>query len=187
MKGMNNLDFIVSQLKQGKVIAYPTEAVFGLGCDPFNEQAIEKLLKLKQRPKEKGLILIAPYLDFFKQIIDFDRFSLRDLKRLQQTYTRPTTWIVPVQKQVSPLLTGRFETIAIRLCRHPSVENLCQLAEMPITSTSANLSGQEPCRTYLQVQEQFGENFPVLQAEVGDAKNPSEIRDLFTNQIVRQG
>lgn len=187
MKEMNNLDFIISQLKQGEVIAYPTEAVFGLGCDPFNDQAIEKLLKLKQRPQEKGLILIAPHLDFFKQIIDFNKLSAQDVQRLQQTYSRPTTWIVPVQKQVSPLLTGRFDTIAVRLCRHPAVEMLCQLAKMPITSTSANLSGQEPCRTYLQVQEQFGEHFPVLQAEVGDAKNPSEIRDLFTNQIVRKG
>ncbi|MFC0322202.1 Sua5/YciO/YrdC/YwlC family protein [Gallibacterium melopsittaci] len=187
MNQMNNLENIVTSLLQGDVIAYPTEAVFGLGCNPFNDQAIQKLLDLKQRPVEKGLILIAPTLDFFQQIIAFDQLSPEHLQRIQQVYARPTTWIVPVQTTVSPLLTGKFNSIAVRLCQHPAVVALCQQANMPITSTSANLTGQPPCRHYQEVLTQFGKNFPVLQAEVGKAKNPSEIRDLFTNQIVRQG
>lgn len=187
MNQMNNLDYIITQLKQGEVIAYPTEAVFGLGCDPFNDNAIKKLLALKQRPVEKGLILIAPTLNYFDQIIDFAKISTEQLQRLQQINEQPTTWIVPVKSTVSSLLTGKFHSIAIRLCQHPAVVQLCQQANMPITSTSANLSGQPPCRHYQEVLAQFGEDFPVLKAEVGTAKNPSEIRDLFTNQIVRQG
>lgn len=187
MNQMNNLENIVAHLLQGDVIAYPTEAVFGLGCNPFNDQAIQKLLALKQRPVEKGLILIAPTLDFFQEIIAFEQLSAEQLQRLQQVYQRPTTWIVPVKFTVSPLLTGKFNSIAVRLCQHPAVIALCKQAKMPITSTSANLSGQPPCRHFQEVLAQFGQDFPVLQAEVGSAKNPSEIRDLFTNNIVRQG
>lgn len=187
MNKMNNLDYIVSQLKQGEVIAYPTEAVFGLGCDPFNQQAIQKLLALKHRPAEKGLILIAPALSYFRDIVDFSKISPEQSQQLQQHYDRPISWVVPVKTTVSPLLTGKFNSIAIRLCQHAAVEQLCQKAQMPLTSTSANLSGLPPCRHYQEVMAQFGADFPVLKAEVGNAQNPSEIRDLFTHQIIRQG
>ncbi|MDG6897515.1 tRNA threonylcarbamoyladenosine biosynthesis protein RimN [Actinobacillus delphinicola] len=182
-----NTQQIIAALLNDEVIAYPTEAVFGLGCNPYSETAIQRLLALKKRPIEKGLILIAPALHYFQDFVDLEALTDEQYQRLNQLYTPATTWIVPVKMDVPRLVRGKFDTIAIRLCAHPDVTALCEGGKMPLISTSANLTGKEPARTYAEVYQQFGKDFPVLEGQVGGAKNPSQIKDLFTNQIVRQG
>ena len=86
-----NREQIAEALRQNQVVAYPTEAVFGLGCNPQSESAVKKLLDLKQRPVEKGLILVAPSLDFFRPFVDFEQINYEQLSRLQGKYERPTT------------------------------------------------------------------------------------------------
>ncbi|MCR1836575.1 Sua5/YciO/YrdC/YwlC family protein [Rodentibacter caecimuris] len=181
------LQQIVARLLQDQVVAYPTEAVFGLGCNPFSESAVKKLLDLKQRPMEKGLILIAPSLIFLQPFIDLAGVTETQMARLTARYDRPITWVVPAKSDVSPLLTGKFNTIAVRLSDHPAVKALCEATGFALISTSANLTGAPPCRTGEEVRSQFGEDFPVLDLAVGKAKNPSEICDLMTNQLFRQG
>ncbi|WP_439235022.1 Sua5/YciO/YrdC/YwlC family protein [Lonepinella koalarum] len=181
------MNTLVNLLKSDHVIAYPTEAVFGLGCNPLSQTAVEKLLILKQRSVEKGLILVAPDINFLLPFIDTKNFTSQNWERLQRQYDHPTTWVVPVRTDVPQFLTGKFNNIAVRLCRHPAVEQLCYAAGFALTSTSANLTGLLPCKTAADVRSQFGENFPVLDMPVGNATNPSEIRDLFTNQLFRQG
>ncbi|MGC7590247.1 Sua5/YciO/YrdC/YwlC family protein [Bisgaard Taxon 46] len=182
-----NIQQIVAQLKQNEVVAYPTEAVFGLGCNPNSESAVQKLLILKQRPIEKGLILVAPNLDYLLPFIDTSNFEDAHWQRLQGQYERPTTWVVPAKSTTPKFLTGQFDSIAVRLCQHDAVKQLCEQAGFALTSTSANLTTLPPCRTAQEVRAQFGEDFPVLDLPVGRATNPSEIRDLFTNQLFRQG
>lgn len=182
-----NLQDIVEQLKRQRVVAYPTEAVFGLGCNPNSQSAVENLLVLKQRPVSKGLILIATALDFLLPFIDERPLAELHWQRLTAQYARPTTWVVPAKKTMPKFLTGDFDSIAVRISQHPAVKLLCEQAGFALTSTSANLSGQPPCRTAQEVTRQFGADFPVLEMPVGDAVNPSEIRDIFTNQIFRQG
>lgn len=182
-----NIEHIAAALRQQQVVAYPTEAVFGLGCNPHSESAVKKLLDLKQRPIEKGLILVAPHLDFFRPFVDFSRLNAEQLARLQGQYARPTTWVVPANADTPHFLTGKFDSIAVRLCLHSAVKALCEATGFALTSTSANLSGEPPCRSADEVRSQFGADFPVLDAAVGGAQNPSEIRDLLTNQLFRQG
>lgn len=184
---MMNIQQIVEQLKQDQVIAYPTEAVFGLGCNPNSEVAVQKLLAFKQRPVEKGLILVSPNLDYLLPFIDVSRFKEEHWVRLSGQYSVPTTWVVPATRSTPKFLTGKFHSIAVRLCEHSAVKQLCEQTGFALTSTSANLTGLTPCRTAQQVRELFGEDFPVLDLAVGQATNPSEIRDLFTNQLFRQG
>lgn len=182
-----NLTEIVTQLKQDQVVAYPTEAVFGLGCNPHSQTAVEKLLALKQRPQEKGLILVAPDLHFLLPFIDEQQLTPQHWQRLQAEYDHPITWVVPAHNATPDFLTGRFSSIAVRLCRHPAVQLLCEQSGFALTSTSANLTGLPPCKTANDVRAQFGVHFPVLDMEVGEALNPSEIRDLLTVQLFRQG
>ena len=151
------------------------------------ESAVRKLLDLKQRPIEKGLILIAPNLHFLQPFIDFSHLSDEQLSRLQVQYDHPITWVVPAKTEVPHFLTGQFNSIAVRLCTHPVVKALCEKTGFALTSTSANLTGQSPCRSADAVRSQFGADFPVLDEAVGQAQNPSEIRDLLTNQLFRQG
>lgn len=178
---------IVEKLKQHQVVAYPTEAVFGLGCNPKSEQAVRALLTLKQRPEEKGLILIAPTLDFLLPYIDETRLSKAEWKRFEQPSDRAITWIVPAKKDVPKYIKGKFDSIAVRLSRVPAVIELCNATGFALTSTSANLTGKPPCRTAFEVAKQFGHNFPILNEKTGGKHNPSEIRDIFTQHIFRQG
>lgn len=182
-----NLQQIAAHLLQDQVVAYPTEAVFGLGCNPLSESAVKKLLDLKQRPMEKGLILIAPTLDFLLPFVDIGSLNEAQLARLKAHYDRPITWVVPAKSDVPVFLTGQFHSIAVRLSNHPSVKELCEATGFALTSSSANLTGAPPCRTAEEVRSQFGKDFPVLDEAVGKAQNPSEIRDLITNQLFRQG
>ena len=182
-----NIQQIAARLMQDEVVAYPTEAVFGLGCNPLSESAVRKLLDLKQRPIEKGLIVVAPNLHFLQPFIDFSRLSDEQLARLQAQYDHPITWVVPAKAEIPHFLTGQFNSIAVRLCTHPAVKALCEETGFALTSTSANLTGfitlpQRRCCAF-----PIWADFPVLDEAVGQAQNPSEIRDLLTNQLFRQG
>ncbi|MGL5727947.1 MAG: Sua5/YciO/YrdC/YwlC family protein [Plesiomonas sp.] len=182
------LSELVMALQKGNVVAYPTEAVFGVGCDPDNPHAIAALLALKQRSVEKGLILIAAEYQQLKPYIDETQLTPDRLMDIQHTWPGPVTWVMPAKQGVSTWLTGQFSSIAVRVSAHPDVQRLCQAFGKPITSTSANLSGLPPCKTVEQVRAQFASS-PLLLMEgvVGGRENPSEIRDALTGNVFRQG
>lgn len=177
---------IIAALENQQVIAYPTEAVFGLGCDPDSEQAVKQLLALKQRPWEKGLILIAA--DYAQLAPYIDDGVLNEQQRAAILPVGLAGNLGdPAKPQTPALLTGRFNSLAVRVSDHPLVQQLCRQFGKPLVSTSANLSGEEPCRTVAEVQQQFGDAFPVLVGNVGGRLNPSEIRDALTGELIRQG
>ncbi|WP_420851666.1 L-threonylcarbamoyladenylate synthase type 1 TsaC [Pantoea alhagi] len=181
------VDWCVEQLQQQAVIAYPTEAVFGLGCDPDSEEAVMQLLAFKQRPVEKGLILIAAdYQQLMPYIADHE-LSVTQREKMFASWPGPVTWVLPALPHTPRWLTGRFDTLAVRVSDHPAVQELCRQFGKPLVSTSANLSGQPPCRNVTEVVQQFGDSFPVLQGETGGRLNPSEIRDIISGDIIRQG
>ena len=135
---MSNLDEIIARLQNNEVVAYPTEAVFGLGCNPNSEAAVQALLTLKQRPVEKGLILLASDLRYLRPFIDESRLTEKEWQSLTQVGAQAITWVVPAKKSVPRYLTGQFDTIAVRLCHLPAVVMLCESAGFALTSTSAN-------------------------------------------------
>ncbi|NAW66453.1 L-threonylcarbamoyladenylate synthase type 1 TsaC [Photobacterium halotolerans] len=185
---MDNLSQVVTALQQGEVIAYPTEAVFGVGCDPDNPEAVARLLALKQRPIEKGLILIAADYAQLAPYIDDSQLSDEQKARIFATWPGPVTWVMPTKPQVPTFLTGQFTTIAVRVTDHPLVQQLCREFGKPLTSTSANLTGEPPCRTVDEVVSQLGDHLStILHGETGGRDNPSEIRDAATGHIFRQG
>ncbi|WP_294087031.1 Sua5/YciO/YrdC/YwlC family protein [uncultured Actinobacillus sp.] len=184
---MNNLEQILAKIKQNQVVAYPTEAVFGLGCNPNSEQAVKLLLDLKKRPEEKGLILIAHDVELLRPYIDESQLSETEWQRLNRLQEQAITWVMPAKTNVPRYLTGKFNSIAVRICRTPAVVALCENLQSALTSTSANLSGLTPCRTYHEVYTQFGQDFPVLEALTDGKTNPSEIRDIFTQKVFRAG
>ncbi len=182
-----SLDFCIEQLQQQAVIAYPTEAVFGLGCDPDSESAVMALLALKQRPVEKGLILIAADYAQLEPYIADRELSVLQRERMFASWPGPVTYVVPASPHTPRWLTGRFDSLAIRVSDHPDVQALCRSFGKPLVSTSANLSGEPPCRNAEEVAQQFGSDFPVLHAETGGRLNPSEIRDVISGELIRQG
>lgn len=182
------LDQAVEVLQQGGVIAYPTEAVYGLGCDPKNLSAVKKLLELKQRKKEKGLILVASNFEQLKSyLLPLENNIEKKLLASWKRQNGAITWLVPVQKEVSNYLKGQFDTLAVRVSNHPIVKELCEAFNGAIVSTSANISTQESARTSEQVKQIFGNKIDfILEGETDLNAQPSEIRDALTDKIIRQ-
>ena len=180
----NQIKEAVQILQQGGVIAYPTEAVFGLGCDPDNHEAVEKLLAIKQRSRDKGLILIAAD---FQQLRPYLGEIDKSLKvKILATWPGPVTWLWPANPAVSSLLRGKHDTIAVRVTAHSLAAALCREFGGPLVSTSANLSGKPPTHTADEVRNQLGDQLDyVLEGKVGGRARPSEIRDALSGEVLR--
>ena len=180
----NQINEAVHVLQQGGVIAYPTEAVYGLGCDPANHQAVKKLLALKQRDPDKGLILIASDFDQLSPFLAEIEDSLKE--EVLATWPGPVTWLWPAKSGVSAWLRGEHATIAIRVTGHPMAAELCRAFGGALVSTSANVSGKPPARNAEQVRAQFKDQLDfVLEGETANLARPSQIRDALSGRIVR--
>ena len=173
----------VQTLHQGGIIAYPTEAVFGLGCDPWDEEEALKLLDLKQRPLQKGLILIAAD---FNQLQDFIQpVTPAVLKLITPTWPGPNTWLLPVRDDIPYYLCGKYDTIAVRVTAHQQTADLCRAFGGPLISTSANLAGMRPARTTREVYWQLPKLDYVVPGHCSGADKPSQIRNALTGEQVR--
>ena len=173
-------------LAAGQVIAYPTEAVFGLGCDPGNESAVRKLLVLKHRHESAGLVLIASdFSQLLPWIAEVDS-CLTD--KAMQTWPGPVTWLFPRAQDVPNYVAGDHETIAVRVTAHQPSRDLCEAFGSALISTSANHTAATPARSAAEVHSYFGQSLGgILAGCLGDASKPSEIRDLLTGTIIRKG
>lgn len=184
-RGCWNVRPAVRALRQGELIAYPTEAVWGLGCDPQNELAVRRLLQLKHRPMSKGLILVASDLDQFEGYLGPVTSAQRE--RLQATWPGPVTWLCPAGPRVAPWIRGSHDRIALRVSAHPTVQAICSAFGHPVVSTSANRSGQRPAHSALKVHSLFG---PALAAVVpgscAGADRPTRIQDLLSGAVLRE-
>lgn len=180
----NQINEAVHVLQQGGVIAYPTEAVYGLGCDPANQQAVQKLLELKQRHRDKGLILIAANFDQLTPFLAEIEDSLKE--RVLATWPGPVTWLWPARPTVSSLLRGKNDTIAVRVTAHSLAAELCRAFGGAIVSTSANKSGIMPAKSAAEVRATFGRkvNF-IVEGAVGNLTKPTQIKDTKTGRVIR--
>lgn len=174
---------VAAHLKRGGLIAYPTESCYGLGCDPANRAAVLRLLKLKQRPQRKGLILIA---SCYQQVARYlQPLTPAQQQRLQEAGAQAITYLMPVKKSAPRWLRGEHDTLAVRLTAHPSAKKLCRDANSALVSTSANKSGMRPARTFSECRRLFGNDVWVLPGLVGHRRQPSKILAWLDGRIVR--
>lgn len=172
-------------LHAGGVVAYPTEGVFGLGCDPFDEQAVLRLLAIKCRPMHKGLILIAsaPAVVFPLLLPQPEE----TLAPVLASWPGPSTWILPAAPTVPEWITGGGEGVAVRVTAHPLAAALCRAFGAPLVSTSANKSGRPAARSALGVRRAFGDRVDYVLAGAIGCAGPSQIRDARDGRLVRAG
>ena len=174
-------------LRNGGVIAYPTEAVWGLGCDPFNEAAVTRLLAIKQRDVAKGLILIAGDRAQLANLLDWDRLPRDRADIVDASWPGPNTWIVPATARVPRRITGDHTGVAVRISAHPLVAALCENFGGPLVSTSANLSGQPPAFVRDQLDPALLTRLDgVSTGETGGLAAPTVIRDAATGATLRR-
>jgi L-threonylcarbamoyladenylate synthase len=181
-----NIGLAVHQLHLQGVIAYPTEAVWGLGCDPFSRSAVAKILQLKGRPESKGVILIA--CDWHQFSPYTEGLTAAQMKRLQQPNDKPITWLIPHNGTAPDWIVGEHDTLAVRVTAHPLAASICRLFGGPIVSTSANPQGLSEAANSLKVRCYFGRRLDaIVSGNVGSAGAPSEIRHLLSGEVIRKG
>lgn len=173
-------------VRGGGVIAYPTEAVYGLGCDPLNPAAVQRLLRLKQRSMHKGLILIAAAFGQLQPYLGEIDDAMR--RRIDRTWPGHVTWLLPAHPDLPRWIRGAHPTVAVRVTAHPLAAALCRVAGSALVSTSANSARRTPARTAMDVRRQFRDTLDyILPGATGPHTAPSEIRDAATGKVIRPG
>ncbi|QCO66832.1 tRNA threonylcarbamoyladenosine biosynthesis protein RimN [Luteimonas yindakuii] len=181
-----SIDAAAARLRAGAVIAYPTEAVWGLGCDPFNEAALLRLLALKARPVDKGVILVAADAGQFDGLVDWDALDPTARAAVLASWPGPHTWIVPAAARVPAWVRGDHRDVAVRCSAHPVVAALCRAFGGPLVSTSANPAGAPPPRTLEAFDPVLGAAVDaIVDGATGGLERPTPIRDARSGQVVR--
>ncbi len=173
-------------LHHGGLLAYPTEAVWGLGCNPFNEAAVLRLLALKQRAVDKGLILIAGDVRQFDSLLDWQALPHDRAQPVMGSWPGPHTWIVPATTRVPRWIKGAHVGVAVRVSAHPVVIALCTAFGGPLVSTSANGAGKQPPSTLADLDPQLIAQLDgVMDGNTGGLAQPTPIRDARTGVVLR--
>lgn len=176
----------IKTYENGGVLAYPTEAVFGLGCDPDNETAVEKLLTIKQRPVEKGLILLAASFEQLKPYVDISTLSESEISTMLSRWPDGISQVLPASTYTKAFITGKFNSIAVRVTSQPDVVALCNQLNKPIVSTSANLTGLPPASTWQQVEQQLADQVDyIIKGDTLGFTQPSKIIDAISGEVFR--
>lgn len=184
MSNSHKLRLAARCIRAGGIIAYPTEAVFGLGCDPWNRDAVHRLLTIKQRPEHKGLILIAA--DFAQLYPFVEPLDETRMQEVLATWPGPVTWLLPARAETPCWLTGRHATLAVRVTAHRLAADLCEAAGSALVSTSANISRRPPAQSTLEVRLALGSQVDViLPGRCGTRGRPSSIRDGHSGAVIR--
>lgn len=174
----------VTALSNGGIIAYPTEYCFGLGCDPRNTQALSRLLAIKQRKKEQGVILVAGNIAQVSEYADLN--DLPQIDRVYRSWPGPYTWVLPAKANVSDWVSGKHGSVAMRISAHPICESLCLAFGHAIVSTSANRHGSDALLSAAEVAKEFNSELDhIIDAPVGGAETASTILDAVSGEKLR--
>jgi len=169
-------------IRHGGIIAYPTDTIYGLGCDPYNADAVDNINTIKQRPLKKQFILLAGHIDQLKPLIQINN---EQEKRLTQT-TEPTSWITKAGKHAPPWLVDSKNTLTVRISNNKIVQRLCNTLGHAIISTSANPSGKIPAKNSLELHQYFHHTVDkILATNQQLTAKPSKIIRLSDNHIIR--
>lgn len=141
-------------IKKGGNILYPTDTVWGIGCDATNTKAVSKIFALKSRPEKKSFIIL---LDDISKIKDYVEHFPPQVKDLILSYNRPLTIVFPGAKNLAKNLISDDGTIAIRIVSHPFCKNLIKEMGKPLVSTSANVSGTPTPNVFREIADYFKE------------------------------
>jgi L-threonylcarbamoyladenylate synthase len=170
-------------VSKGAVFGYPTDTIWGFGCHPLIASSVARILRIKDRSPDKGLILLSSKVEYCLNYVALDSGQLEPLLRATD---HPTTWLVPASMDCPAWIRGNYPTVAIRITSHPLLEFLCDRLQAPIVSTSANRSGKATVRNSVQMHKQFGAELDFIVSGFATGSNrPSEIKSLLDRTTIR--
>jgi len=171
-------------MERGGIIAYPTESVYGLGCDPFNAEAVTRLREIKGRSGNKGFILIAASLDQLMPLIEHPNGV--PWSSILDSWPGPVTWVFRARQAAPASLLADDGSIAVRVTAHPVAAALCRLAGAPLVSTSANSRDRPPLRDALAVRCMLGSSVDgIVGGATSNTPRPTIIMDARTGACLR--
>ena len=178
-----NVNDAIEYLKKGEVIGYPTEAVYGIGCDPWNKLSVEKIAKIKRRPFNKPFLMVASSINQLDDLIDVTQLT----SQVKLSWPGHTTWLIKAKENVPDWLQDtESRKVGIRISSHPIVKNLCDLFKKPIISTSANITGEDEIKSQLGFKKSFSSKIKCLvDGELGNYEKTSTIIDMESNKKIR--
>ena len=179
-----NCDEAVRFLKTGSVICYPTEAVYGLGCDPWCETAVNEIYKIKNRTKDKPFLLVASSVEQLNKLVNIKKIT----DEVKNSWPGHNTWLIP-SKLSTPkwLVNSKTNLIGVRVSNHPVIIEICKKFDSPIISTSANKSHETSINNKQDVINMLSDNIDFLvDGNLGNEKKPSIIKNMITNKIIRK-
>lgn len=137
-------------LKKGGVILYPTDTVWGIGCDATNADAVKRIYEIKQREEQKAMLVLLENPSRLESYVSEIPDMAWDLIELSN---KPLTIIYPEAKNIAPNLVGEDRSIGIRITKEKFTQALCQRFRKPIVSTSANISGEQAAAVFSEISE----------------------------------
>lgn len=185
---MASTEKIIDILNQGGVIAYPTETVYGLGCDPFQEEAVKRILTLKERKEDRPFILLIPNREWVSKLTE--TVSPLAMGLIERFWPGPLTLVLEASQDVPYWLKQRDNTIAFRISSHPWVQEFLGFYGKPLVSTSANRSGFPPARNAEEVRHYFSQGIDlVIEGEILPPSLGSTIVSVKNDRldILREG
>ena len=170
-------------VSQGAVFGYPTDTIWGFGCHPLIASSVARILQIKNRRADKGLILLSSKLEYCAAYVGLD---YEQLEPVTTATDRPTTWLIPASENCPVWIRGNHPTVAIRISNHPLLDFLCNRLKAPIVSTSANRSSKATVRNALQMRKQFGDELDfIVNGFTTGSNRPSEIKSLLDGTTLR--
>ncbi len=180
-----NINSSVEWLNEGKILAHPTESIWGLGCDAMNEEAVNLIFKIKKRDKKKSFILLAKSLESFEKYLK--EIKKEDKILLDKYWPGPYTFLIKYNDKLPSHLKNESGKIAIRVSNHLPIKMLFSSFSGFIVSTSANISGEENINDPNQIMNYFEYDEMAYYDEVlGNNRRPSTIIDLESRAIIRE-
>ncbi len=175
----------IDELNNGEIIAYPTEGVYGIGCNARNLKSVIKIAELKQRPIEKGMIILISDLKIIKDWIV--GLPEEEIKKLYTEYSGYTyTWLLPKSLNCPYEVSGDSDCLAVRITQHPVAKALCLSLNAPLISTSANPQSLPSAKTVEEVSKYFnGKISGIVSGEVGSLRDATRIQNIKTDQFIR--
>ncbi len=167
-------------LTLGGVVSIPTDTLQGLSCLPICEQSIQKMLQIKHRSVTKGIILLASDIRLLLAFVQDINLLLKI-----QPQRHPTTYLLKANPSVSPLITGEFDTVAVRVTDNPLIADLCKRCNSALLSTSANISGKQGANSVLKLNIDFQQQLDYILTPKRDNSKASHIINLQTGERLR--
>lgn len=174
-------------LSEDKVGAIPTETIYGLACNPFSERALERLFQLKQREHNKPILLLLGKMEDLSLVVKC--IPPKAYILMKRFWPGPLTIVLPARRSLPKLLTGGLDTIGVRLTSSDIARSIARTFGKPITGTSANISGEPPCRSAQEVLKVFPNIDFVVDGGESKSLTPSTVVEIIDNEVklIREG